>query len=76
MAVFGAAKKHVKDSAFSLIGLLIASLVIVVMKPLIEAFGPTAQALSNGMALTVILVSVLILIDLTQAAFSLDPNGE
>ncbi|MBJ6127596.1 hypothetical protein [Microvirga splendida] len=76
MAVFSASKKHVKDSAFSLIGLLIASLTIVVVKPLFESFGPTAQALSNGMALTTILVSVLILIDLTQAAFSLDPNGE
>jgi uncharacterized membrane protein YbhN (UPF0104 family) len=76
MAVFRSAKRHVKDSAFSLIGLLIASLVLVVVKPLVEDDGPTAQAISNGLALTIILVSVLILIDLTQAAFSLDPNED
>lgn len=74
--VFRLAKRHVKDSAFSLIGLLIASLVLVIVKPLVGHYGPTAQALSNGMAITIILVGVLILIDLTQAAFSLDPNGD
>ena len=73
--VFRQTKQHVRDSAYALIGTLVAALVIVVLKPLVNC-GATAQALCNGAALTIIIVSVMILIDLTQAAFALDPYGE
>jgi hypothetical protein len=65
-------KRHVRHSAYALIGALVASLVVVVVKPL----GPATEAWQsgvNGMALTVILAGVMILIDLTQAAFGLEP---
>lgn len=71
--VFKASKKHVRDSAYALIGSLVVSLVVVVAKPWIGS-GQNGQSLFNCFALGVIGFAVMILIDLTQAAFDLDPK--
>lgn len=72
--VFDESKQHVRDSAYALIGSLIVSLVIVVSKPWV-GLGLHGQSLVNCFALGVIVFAVMILIDLTQAAFDLDPKG-
>jgi len=72
-SVFSRTKKTVKDSSYSLIWALISSIVLVVIKPLIRG-GDGAIAFVNGLSLTIILFSVLVLIDLTTAAFNLDPH--
>jgi hypothetical protein len=74
-AVFAKTKGHVKDSAFALIGALIAAIVLVILKPLL-ACSHRAEAGLNGVAVAILLFSVLVLIDLTQAAFGLDPRAK
>lgn len=73
-SAFTKTKANVRHSAFALIGALVAALVLVVLKPLLLC-GERSGALLNGAALTIIIVSILILIDLTQAAFHLDPRA-
>lgn len=71
--IFKASKKHVRDSAYALIGSLVVSLIVVVTKPWIGVW-EHVQSLFNCFALGVIGFAVMILIDLTQAAFDLDPK--
>lgn len=73
--IFGSTKRHLKDSAFALIWSLVAAVVLVVAKPLVIC-GERTQAAVNGGALTVIIVSIMILTDLTQAAFALDLRAD
>lgn len=73
--IFSRTKRDIKHSAFSLIGALISAIVLVILKPLFDS-GERAQAIMNGLAVAIILASVLILIDLTQAAFGLELHGE
>ncbi|WP_126421309.1 hypothetical protein [Asticcacaulis excentricus] len=73
--VFRKAKDGVKDSSYWLIALLIFSIVVVIVKPLVNT-GERSQAIVNGAAITIIIMSVLILIDLTQSAFTLDPRQD
>lgn len=70
---FPATKREVKTSAFSLIAVLVVSVFVAVIKPLVVS-GERSQAIVNGIAVTLIIFSVLILIDLTQSAFNLDPG--
>lgn len=72
-AVFSKTKRNVKSSAYHLIGSLIAAFALVALKPLV-AHGPQAEAATNGVAVGIVLYSILILIDLMQAAFGLDPR--
>jgi hypothetical protein len=72
LAAFPQSKRDVKTAAFSLIGALVCSVFIAIVKPLVIS-GERSQAIVNGIAVTLIIFSVLILIDLTQAAFNLDP---
>lgn len=74
-SIFRSTKRHVRHSAFALIGSLAASLILVVAKPVLVC-GERSEALLNGVALSIILFSIMILIDLTQAAFSLDARAE
>jgi hypothetical protein len=74
LVVFPQTKRDVKAAAFCLIGALVCSVVIAVVKPLVIN-GERSQATANGIALTLIIFSILILIDLTQAAFNLDPSA-
>jgi hypothetical protein len=73
--IFRKSKIHVKDSAFALIGALVASIILVIVKPLLLC-GHRSEAVLNGFAVTILIFSVLILVDLTQAAFSLDPRAD
>lgn len=74
VSVFAKTKRSVKASAFSLIWSLVFALILVTVKPLL---GPSqgAQAIANAAALTTILFSILVLVDLTVAAFNLDPRA-
>ena len=72
--VFIKTKADVRTSAYFLIGTLIASIVTVIMKPLLDC-GPRAEAGVNGVAITILILSIMVLIDLTQAAFNLDPHA-
>lgn len=73
--IFRSTKRHVRHSAFTLIGALVSALVVVVLKPLLIC-GRSSEALVNGVAVTTIIISVMVLIDLTQAAFALDPRAD
>lgn len=73
-SIFTKTKRSVKDSAFSLIWSLVFALVLVTVKPLV-ASNDASQAVVNAFALTTILFSILVLVDLTVAAFNLDPRA-
>jgi hypothetical protein len=72
--IFVKSKRDVKHSAFTLIVMLLATLLVVTIKPLV-IFSQTSEAFVNGAALSIILFSILVLWDLTIAAFKLDPYG-
>lgn len=74
VAIFTRSKADVRHSAYALIATLVASVVLVVVKPLLMC-GERIVAATNAVALTILIVAILILIDLTQAAFSLDPRA-
>ncbi|MDI1363996.1 MAG: hypothetical protein PSX79_03900 [bacterium] len=73
-SVFSKTKRSVKASAFSLIWSLVFALILVTVKPLLGP-GQGTQAIANAAALTTILFSILVLVDLTVAAFNLDPRA-
>jgi steroid 5-alpha reductase family enzyme len=77
--IFSETRSRIKKSAYWLISMLLIALVVVVAKPLvISNTSPPAQdsaaSFFNSAALLVVLFSVLVLADLTQAAFRLEPN--
>ena len=74
-AAFQKSKSDVRHSAYALIGTLVAAILLVIVKPLLIENERT-MAFINGVALTILLFAVMILIDLTQAAFSLDPRAD
>ena len=65
----------VRQGAYFLIWLVSFSIVIVVLKPIL-ADGAALQSAFNGAALVVLLWNVLILVELTQLAFSIQPEIE
>lgn len=67
-------KREVRTSAYFLIGALVAAILTVIMKPLFDC-GARSEAIMNGCAITILILSILTLIDLTQAAFNLDPHA-
>ena len=71
--IFGRTRQAIKQSAYSLLGTLVAAVVLVVAKPLLCG-GETAEALANGAALFMLVFSILVLADLTVVAFSLEPD--
>tara|TARA_B100001939_G_C16651448_1_gene491961 strand:- start:124 stop:585 length:462 start_codon:yes stop_codon:yes gene_type:complete len=74
--IFVNTRNSVKRSAYWMISMLLIALLLVVSKPLIVSVTPSliASSLLNGGALLIILFNVLILIDLCQTAFKLEPN--
>ena len=73
--IFSSSKKDVQDSAYALVGALIASLTVVVAKPWFSnAWAERGQAGVNCAALGIVAFSIMIMIDLIQAAFKLDPR--
>lgn len=63
-------KSAVRRSAFSLIWALSIALVLVVVKPLLPDV-ETCRALTNSIALAIILWSILVILDITKLAFRL-----
>lgn len=74
-SAFPRTKADIKHSVYALIASLSASVVLVVVKPLFPT-ADTSTSILNGCAITIIIVAVTILIDLTKAAFSLDIHGQ
>ena len=74
-AAFPKTKLDVRHSAYALIWLLVSAVAIVIVKPLIGACGDRADAFSNGAAVTVMIVAILTLADLTKTAFSMDSRA-
>lgn len=74
MEAFTRSKCGARDSAYALLAMLAVSVVIVVLKPLM-AVNHHWEAVMNSAAIAVIMLAIMILIDLTQAAFSLDFRG-
>lgn len=70
--VFSKTRSMVKKSAYWLIGMLLIALLLVVIKPVV-ANSNTVESIFNGAALLVVF-NILVLIDLTQSAFSLEPS--
>lgn len=73
-SVFTRSKAGVRHSAYSLIATLVASIILVIVKPLL-ACGERSAAAVNALAITILIIAIMILIDLTQAAFALDPRA-
>lgn len=73
-STFPKTKRDIKDSAYTLIAALVASVFVVIVKPLFPTTD-ISTAVLNGCAVTIVIVAVMILIDLTRAAFSLDVHG-
>jgi hypothetical protein len=75
---FTGTRAAIKRSAISLVTMLMIAIVLTVAKPLVVLPDPhqqqIGQSLFNGAALLIVLFNVLVLIDLTQAAFGLKPN--
>lgn len=63
-------RRGVKQGAYCLIVLFLVAVVLVVVRPL-AAGTPAVEALFNGTALILLLWNVLVLIELTQLAFSI-----
>lgn len=74
-SAFPKTKADVRHSAYALLWLLVASVALVVLKPLLRSCGTHAEALVNGAAITIILVAVLTLADITKTAFSMDSRA-
>lgn len=71
---FKATRGHLRDSAFALVAALCVAIATVVIKPL----GPATiywQSAFNSVALVTIIFSIMIVVDLTLAAFSMRPPG-
>jgi hypothetical protein len=72
--LFPRSKADVRDSAYALVGALIAAVCIVTTKPWLALLGERGETLANCLALGAIGFSIMIMIDLLQAAFNLDPR--
>ena len=71
--VFTKTRQRIHLSAYALIWALVLAIGLVIAKPL---FGDSdmATSLANSAAILIILANVLVLVDLTKATFSLEPN--
>jgi len=71
--VFTKTRNSIKKSAFWLIGMLLIAILIATTKSLI-CNTEIAQSLFNGASLLIVFFNILVLIDLTQTAFALEPS--
>lgn len=63
----------VKKSAISLIALFAMASALVVVKPLLDTQSEVAMAIVNGLALLILIFNLLVLVDLTQLVFKIEP---
>jgi hypothetical protein len=66
-------RRGVKQGAYCLIILFVVAVLLVVVKPFTRGM-PTLEALFNGLGLMTLLWSVLVLAELTQLAFAIQPE--
>jgi hypothetical protein len=66
-------RRGVKQGAYCLIVLFAVSVVLVVVKPLVHE-SAHIEALINGAVIFIVIWNVLILLELTQLAFSIQPD--
>jgi hypothetical protein len=66
-------RRGVMQGAYCLIFLFLSAVALVVFKPLVTK-SEVGEALINGLALLVVLINALILLELTQLAFSIQPE--
>ena len=71
-AILTRTRAAVSCSAFSMIAGFVLAVVVVVIKPHLPQ-SQIAMSFVNGAALLIILFNILVLIDLTQLAFSIKP---
>lgn len=67
------ARRSVHTSAYWLVGLFVAAVFLVVIKPLL-AKAPWSQALFNGGALVIMILFVMELVDLLKTTFAVEPK--
>lgn len=68
---FPATRRSVRVSAYALLWLLVAAIIMVVAKPMATGGNVTVEAFFNGAAIVIVIANVLILADLTEAAFKI-----
>jgi hypothetical protein len=75
--VFVYTRHSIKRSAFWLVGMLLISFLIIISKPLVvSSSNEIGTSLFNGGGLIIVIFNVLILIDILQTTFKLEPNYE
>ena len=72
---FVGARRAVKLSAYSLIGLFAVAFVLVVSKPLL-AHGPSTSAAFNSVAIVIFAFNIMVLLDLTRTIFRIPALAE
>ncbi len=70
---FPKARLRLRQSAAWMIAMLLITVALDVAKPLVNA-GEIAASLLNGGGLLIVIFNVLILIDVTQMVFQIEPN--
>lgn len=73
--LFPSTKTDVRHSAYALIGALVAAVVVVIAKPWLSVLGDRGEAAANCAAIGVMAFAILLMVDLVQSAFGLDPKG-
>lgn len=66
-------RRGVVQGAYALIALFLLAVALVVFKPLFP-HSESAEALINGVAVIVLIFNVLILLEMTQLAFAIQPH--
>jgi len=74
--VFTGTRSSLKRSIYCLIGTLVITIILAVIKPLIvkTSLDLMVSSFVNGFALIVVFVNILTLIDILQATFKVKPN--
>lgn len=70
---FPRARLRLRQSAAWMIAMLLAAVALDVVKPLVNA-GEIVASFVNGASLLIVIFNVLILIDITQMVFQIEPN--
>lgn len=73
--VFKDARKEINHSAILLIGLFVASIVLLILRDSASA-NASILAFFNGLCLIILVINVLVLLDITFTVFSISPHDE
>jgi uncharacterized membrane protein YraQ (UPF0718 family) len=70
----GQTRKALRGAAYMLIGTFVAGIVVVSLKSILAGDNSVSQALFNSIGVLLLILNVIILCDLTSAAFSIGPE--